>query len=184
MKILPFSSKKSKSSSFDSLIRPHLDHMYRLAYRFCGDRDNAEDLVQDVLTKLYVRQAELAGIDHLQSWLAKVIYRHFIDNTRRQSRSPLQPIEDIGEGFDPPAKQDSQPDRQVEREQVSRQLQHAVDQLSEEHRIIIFLHDIEGYPLKEIQDILGVPLGTLKSRLHRARVQLREILNNQNVKIT
>jgi len=184
MKIFSFPSKKSTTASFDSLIRPHLDHMYRLAYRFCGDRDNAEDLVQDVLTKLYTRKAELTEIDHLQSWLAKVIYRQFIDNKRRQLRSPLQAIEDIGDGFDPAAQPHIQPDHQVEQAQFSRQLEQAVSQLSEEHRIIITLHDIEGYPLKEIQDILGVALGTLKSRLHRGRAQLREIIYNQRVRNT
>lgn len=153
--------------------------MYRLAFRFCGDPDSAQDLVQDVLTKLYARQAELMAIDHLQSWLTKVVYRQFIDNKRRQSRSPLQSIEDMGEGFEAPAQSDSRPDWQMEQTQLSRRLQYAVNRLSEEHRIIISLHDIEGYPLKEIQEILGVALGTLKSRLHRARAQLREIINNQ-----
>ena len=179
MKIFPFPPKKSAASDFDSLVRPHLDHMYRVAYRFCGDRDNAEDLVQDVLTKLYARQAELTAIDHLQSWLAKVIYRQFIDNTRRQSRSPLQSIEETTEVTEAVAQTNGQPEQQMAQAQTYRQLQSALGQLSEEHRVVISLHDVEGYPLKEIQDILSIPLGTLKSRLHRARAQLREIISNQ-----
>jgi RNA polymerase sigma-70 factor (ECF subfamily) len=176
MRIFPFPSKKSADCDFESLVRPHLDHMYRLAYRFCGNRDNAEDLVQDVLTKLYAKQAQLANIDHLQTWLAKVIYRQFIDNTRRQSRSPLQSIEDTTDVSDPVAHLGSQPEQQAEQAQAFHQLQTAFSQLSEEHRILISLHDMEGYPLKEIQEILSIPLGTLKSRLHRARAQLREII--------
>ena len=92
-----FKSAKT-DDEFVTLLRPYVEGMYRLAYRFCGAREDAEDLVQDLLVKLYPRLEELRGIDNLQSWLATVLYRQFVDRTRHHNRSPVHLTED-GETF-------------------------------------------------------------------------------------
>ena len=175
--ILPFRKRKDALPSFDSLLRPHLDHLYRLAYRFCGNGHDAEDLVQDLLIKLYPRHAEVAGIEKLRPWLVTTLYRMFIDGTRRKARSRLELINDEGSFYDTVASGDERPDQTLAREQQLSQMQAAFEQLSDDHRILLTLHDIEGYRLVELEAMLDVPLGTLKSRMHRARARMRELLD-------
>lgn len=168
----------NQQQSFDTLIRPHLDRLYRLSFRLAGSKPEAEDLFQDVLTKIFPRLEELIEIEEPGSWLCRVMYNHFIDNRRRFAR---QRLVIISEGQLPAGDLESLPgdlDPVCDAEQRDNimQLDKALQALSDEHRLVVMLHDCEGYKLKEIQDLTGTPVGTLKSRLHRARARLREIL--------
>jgi len=159
-----------------ALLRPYVEGMYRLAYRFCGCREDAEDLVQDVLVKLYPRIQELRGIENLQSWLATVLYRQFVDRTRHINRSPVQSSED---GDTPPLAEDqstNQPEALLLNHEAIDHVQKALLQLNDDQRVLVVLHDVEGYKLTELKEMLDVPVGTLKSRLHRAREQLKKLL--------
>ena len=75
-------------------MRPHLQSLYRQAIRYTENRDDAEDLVQDLLLKLFPRLDELERIDRLPPWLARVLYRLFVDDFRRRQRSPIEPVDD------------------------------------------------------------------------------------------
>jgi len=170
-----FKSAKT-DDEFVTILRPYVEGMYRLAYRFCGSREDAEDLVQDLLVKLYPRLEELRGVDNLQSWLATVLYRQFVDRTRHYNRSPVQLTED-GETFPMTADNRAlQPEAQVVNNEAIDQVQNALLQLNEDQRLLVVLHDVEGFKLTELQEMLDIPIGTLKSRLHRAREQLKKIL--------
>ncbi len=168
----------SQRASFDALIKPHLDRLYRLSFRLAGNKAEAEDLFQDVLTKIFPRLDELIDIDEPGSWLCRVMYNHFIDNRRRYARQrlvsvsedrlPGKSLEELPGNLDPVA--------DAERLDNIMRLQRALSELSEDHRLVVLLHDSEGYKLTEIQGVTGTPVGTLKSRLHRARARLREIL--------
>lgn len=175
MKILPFPGRKS-GSTFEELVRPHLTYLYRLAYRFCGNKDDAEDLVQDLLVKLYPRQAELEKVEKLRPWLVTSLYRMFVDGTRRKARSPLELVENEVALYETVANSDCTPDMALAEDQRIDQIQAAFNRLSEDHRILLTLHDIEGYRLVELESMLEVPVGTLKSRIHRARAKMRELL--------
>ena len=169
-----------KSAGFDQLLRPHMERLYRLAFRLAGNKAEAEDLFQDVLTKVYVRLDDLIDIDHPGSWLSRVMYNHFIDNRRKYARQRLVMVE---EGGLPGNSVDSLPgeagpEQDAERLDNIMRLEGALAELSENHRLVILLHDTEGYKLEEIQSITGDPVGTIKSRLHRARARLRELLAN------
>jgi RNA polymerase sigma factor (sigma-70 family) len=156
---------------FDALLRPHVPLLYRVAYRYTGRREDAEDLVQDLLTKLYPRTTHLEQLDSLRPWLMRSLYNAFVDGVRRERRavdtSPL-PEED------PAGETDLTADAQ--RLELRSALASAMSALSSEHRAIVVLHLIEGHSLPELQDMLDVPIGTLKSRLHRAKAHLREVL--------
>ncbi len=175
-KMLTFPSPHQATADFESLVGPHLDHLYRVAFRFCTNRSDAEDLVQDLLVKLYPRQAELARIEKLRPWLVTTLYRMFIDDTRRRARSRLQPIDDETAFYDSVPSATPGPADSLAREQRLQSMQAAFDRLSDDHRTLLALHDIEGYRLNELHAMLGIPLGTLKSRIHRARARLRELL--------
>lgn len=176
--ILPFRARRETLPNFETLVRPHLDLLYRLAYRFCANQADAEDLVQDLLVKLYPRRAEMATIDNLQPWLTTSLYRLFVDGTRRRARSRLDLIDDEAAFYDSVASEEDQPDEDLQREQRLSQLQRAFERLNDDHRALLSLHDIEGYQLNEISEMLEVPIGTLKSRIHRGRARLRELLQD------
>lgn len=168
--------RRDAHAQFEQLLQPHLKQLYRLAYRFTGQRDDAEDLLQDLLLKLYPRLNELQAIEKPGPWLARVLYRQYIDRLRASKRSPLQSMDDEQAVYEVHASDDAQPTDEADTAIKSRLLQQALDQLNEDQRSAVMLHDVEGYSLQEIEQILDVSQGTLKSRLSRARAKLRELL--------
>ncbi len=168
----------NQRASFDALLRPHLERLYRLAYRLAGSKPEAEDLFQDVLVKAFARLGDLVDVREPGSWLCRVMYNHFIDQRRRFARARLVCVEETqlpGQSVES-LPGDLDPVRDVERLENIMRLDRALAALSDEHRLVVRLHDAEGYKLKEIHEITGDPVGTIKSRLHRARVRLRELL--------
>ncbi len=165
--------------TFEHLVRPHMDRLYRLAWRLAGRKAEAEDLFQELLIKAYGKLDDLVNIDEPGSWLARVMYNLFIDEQRRYARRRMHTVEESelpGDGLaGMPGHED--PARDHEQWQRFERLDAALSQLSDEHRIVVLLHDTEGYKLDEIHVLMNIPVGTVKSRLHRARARLREIFD-------
>jgi RNA polymerase sigma-70 factor (ECF subfamily) len=167
-----WSSLRAEPDSFEALLRPHVDYLYRLAFRFCGNRDDAEDLVQDLLIKLYDRREEIAALDKPRPWLARALYRLYVDRWRRAERSPIVAVEDVDlPEEDAPARPG--PATELESHWTRERLQTALQALNPDQRALLMLHDVEGYTLSELEEVLATPIGTLKSRLHRARAAMR-----------
>ena len=171
-------SGTENTGRFERLVQPHLKRLYRFAWRLTGSRPEAEDLFQDVLVKAFDRLPELAMIAEPGSWLCRVMYNHFVDNTRQFARRRLVSIDEsqLPEASIESLSGDHDPVRDTEREQRIGQLDRALSALGDDYRLVLLMHDVEGYKLTEIQDITGHPIGTVKSRLHRARARLRELL--------
>ena len=166
--------------NFEDLLRPQVEYLYRLAWRFTGSVADAEDLVQDVLIKLFPRTQELLGIQRLRPWLARVLYHQYVDSVRQRARSPIVELVTDAEGNDNPldtlpATKDG-PEEDAERSGWRERILRALDRLNPEQRAVVVMHDVEGYSLEELETMLETPLGTLKSRLHRARQRLRTLL--------
>lgn len=181
--------RRRGADRFEALVRPHVPSLYRLAYRLCGEASTAEDLVQETLVRVYPRRDELANLDRLYPWLSRVLYRIYVDSTRRRRRAPIlasdldpsggQSDGDEPAAFDPPASDPAgQPEEATQRSLDHQRLQQALDALTEPHRTVIVMHELEGLSLDEIERATGVTVGTLKSRLHRARNQLRMLLRD------
>lgn len=171
-------SRKDHKATFEKLVQPQFDRLYRLAFRLTGRKAEAEDLFQELLIKAYGKLDDLVAIDEPGSWLSRVMYNLFIDEQRRFARQRMHTVEEgflPGDGLEGLAGPDD-PVRNNQRLEKLKQLDLALAQLSDDHRVIVLLHDTEGYKLTEIQDLMGIPVGTVKSRLHRARARLREIL--------
>ncbi|MET0660188.1 MAG: RNA polymerase sigma factor [Steroidobacteraceae bacterium] len=171
------------AAEFDRLMRPHVVVMYRSAYRWTGSVERAEDLVQELLVRLYPKLDELRTLDQVRPWAMRVMYRLFVDQLRRERRSPVQFGLDFeedsteeGDGRIDPA---SGPEELTEQQLTQERVLAVWPLLSEEHRIVLSMHDIEDYSLPEVAQVLEVPIGTLKSRLHRARARLRELLSGE-----
>lgn len=154
-------------------MRPHVLAMYRFAYRLMRSRPDAEDLVQDVLAKLYQRTDEMSQVRDLKPWLMRVVYHQFVDVIRRRSRAPTTMAEaKFLEIVDPALG----PDDQADVAQLSERVRLAVSRLRRDQQLLVGLHLIDGFTLEEVAQMLDVPLGTLKSRLHRTRAELKKML--------
>ena len=166
-------------SSFTALVRPHLEPLYRFAYRLTQNREDAQDLVQDVLLKLHPQADKLAEIKSIAPWLNRVLYNQFVDNQRRYAQRRMRIVEHRDYSADPDIAKAEQASTEelVEGELTITRVQAALEQLSADHQLIINLHDVEGYTLAEIAEITGIPHGTLKSRRHRARTRLQVLLD-------
>jgi RNA polymerase sigma-70 factor (ECF subfamily) len=161
-----------RHASFETLVRPHLDRLYRLAYRFTGSREAAEDLVQELCVRLLPKADELRGLDQPAPWLARALHNLYVDEARRQARSPVEAVEALPELPDP----QPGPEQLAESQLSAGRIEAALAALPPEQRAVIAWHDIEGYTLDELSSAHQLPLGTLKSRLHRARAALRRAL--------
>lgn len=178
-------SHANAAAEFDHLLREHVPALYRAAYRWTGAVDRAEDLVQELLVRLYPKLDELRGLDRIKPWALRVMYRIFVDQVRRERSSPVQ------FGSDPPDDNEEEaqelidlsagPAELLEQELTQERVLAAWERLSEEHRVVLSMHDIEDYSLPELAQIMDVPLGTLKSRLHRARAKLKDLLATERI---
>lgn len=179
--ILGFWNKKKHQSAIEQIVGPHIPSLYRLAFRLTGSEADSEDLLQDLVVKMRDREDELLALEKPAAWLSKVLYRLYIDGRRRRNVRPV-PFSDIGNSeqqhqlFDQADEGEGDPATQFERHRTAALLQHHLDALPEQQRVIVVMHDIEGFLQSDIADVLGLPLGTVKSRLHRARRELREKL--------
>lgn len=180
-------SDDTRAAEFDRLLRQHIPAFYRCAHRWTGTPDRAEDLVQELLVRLYPRLDELRGLDRPRPWAMRVMYRIFVDQLRRERSSPVQFGMEISgnsttEDEELELADDSEePARLLEQHLTHERILAAWTQLGEEHRVLLSMHDIEGYTLTELSAIVTAPLGTLKSRLHRARAKLRELLATERI---
>ncbi len=162
---------------FERFVRPHYDTLFRVAFRFTGAVADAEDLVQETCVRAYRRVDEVAGLDNPLSWLICVMRRLYIDETRRYERRHASSFEAMGEGgFRSEA---AGPAESAESEMLAQRIGDGWRKLGKEHRTLLALHDVEGYSLAELETMTGLKTGTIKSRLHRARVKLGRLLRAQ-----
>ncbi|MES3008777.1 MAG: RNA polymerase sigma factor [Pseudomonadota bacterium] len=176
-------TERLREHQFTELLRPHIELMYRMAYRWTRSEADAEDIVQDVLIRLADRVDEMLDIEQLRPWLIKCVYRRFVDLHRSHASNPLQAESSL---FGTHAEMDDeapslaslQADARDDYAQLDDRdaLLKALATLDDDQRDVILLHDAEGYSASEVAEILGENIGTIKSRLHRARNKLKIFL--------
>jgi RNA polymerase sigma-70 factor (ECF subfamily) len=166
---------KSASDRFEVLVRAHYRALYRTALRLTRSVHDAEDLVQEVCVRAFPRLEEIEGLERPHFWLVRVMYRVFIDSRRRYERRNVESIETHSEPFTEEAGPAEEIDVLLMRERLDR----AWRRLDDQQRALLALHDIEGYTLAELNEMMGTKEGTLKSRLHRARVRLGKLLERE-----
>lgn len=168
------SARRSAAGRFEALIRPHYASLYRTAYRWTRSVEDAEDLVQEVCTRAWPRLDELERLDRPVSWLMRVMYRLFVDLTRRHDRARVDPLE--AGHLERLCSEQPGPEERAEQDGTAARLALAWQHIDREKQALLALHDIEGYTLAELVEMTGLKEGTLKSRLHRARVQLGRLI--------
>jgi len=165
---------------FEAILRPHFDALYAAARRITFSSVDAEDLVQDVCLKSFARLDEFERIEYPRAWLLKMLYHKFIDNQRKERRSPINTADTGYDSIEPDdlEQHELQPEKLVDEEiRVSRILM-AMNRLSSDQRELVALRDIEGLSIKELQSLTGLPSGTIKAQLHRTRAKLGRILSS------
>lgn len=172
-----FKLRQSKDS-FEKCLKPHLSYLYRIALRLTGNSSDAEDLVQDLILKVHSGKTDLFTLDNPKTWLSKVMYRLFIDKYRQKQRFSIVPIESLDQDLvnETQIDESENPEHLIEQQHLIQKIEQALQTINEEQRILIIMYEIEGFSLPEISEMLDIPIGTLKSRLHRARTKLRHYL--------
>ena len=168
---------ESEQERFAALIQLHYQVLYRAAYRLTRSEVDAEDLVQEVCVRAYPRLVEVERLEHPRGWLLRVLYRLFVDLRRRYERKNVRAIDENEEFVSGEPGPPEEAERALDRWRIEDAWRH----MNPEQRLLLVLHDIEGYSLAEIQSLTGLKEGTIKSRLHRARVRLGRLLRRDQV---
>jgi RNA polymerase sigma-70 factor (ECF subfamily) len=162
--------------AFNQLVTFYQDYLFALVVRVVNDRDAAADAVQEAFFSCYRNLSRFRG-DSFRSWLTRIALNAATDVLRYRKRRPADPFPEWeDEAWQPPADESESPERQAMQRQASRMLAGAMGQITDDQRSAILLYDVEGYDYQEIADMTGVSLGTVKSRIHRGRLALRDIL--------
>jgi RNA polymerase sigma-70 factor (ECF subfamily) len=159
--------------TWEQVVREHSGRVYRLAYRLTGNKHDAEDLTQEVFVRVF-RSLSSYTPGTFEGWLHRITVNLFLDTVRRKQRIRFDALgDDAGDRI---AGSDPGPERSFELTNLDYDIQEALDELPPDFRAAVVLCDIEGLSYEEISATLGVKLGTVRSRIHRGRAQLRELL--------
>ena len=166
---------------YEAIVQRYARHVYNIAYRLAGNEPDARDLSQEAFLRVYRALRRVEPDAPLESWLYRIVNNLYIDLLRKRPRARIEsldaPLETArGELAREFPDIESSPEAMLEREQLDGAIQRALGTLSEELRLVVVLSDIEGFSYEEIATVLRVPLGTVKSRLHRARQILQQRL--------
>jgi RNA polymerase sigma-70 factor (ECF subfamily) len=167
--------------AFNTLVLHYQDGVFNTALRILGDEDQAADASQEAFISAFKSIKSFRG-GSFKSWLMRTVTNACYDELRRKKRRPTTPLEpdsEDGEEMDSPrwlADPNMTPDQQAEADEVEHAIQHCLDNLPLEFKTVVVMADIQGMDYTEVAVSIRVPLGTIKSRLARARLRLRECL--------
>ena len=175
-------SERQKVKIFDGEFLPHIDAMYNFAYRLTYDEDDAKDLVQETYLKAFRFINSFEEGTNAKAWLFRILKNSFINDYRKKSKEPnkvdYNEVESYYNSED--ANAEITPDLRVEalQDMIGDEISNALNSLAVDFRTVIILCDLEGFTYEEMAKILDIPIGTVRSRLHRARNLLKEKLRS------
>jgi RNA polymerase sigma-70 factor (ECF subfamily) len=174
-------ASKGDLDSFNRLVMVYQGLVFNQAYRLVGEPDYAADAAQEAFISAFRNLSSYRG-GSFRAWLLRIVTNVCYDELRRRKRRPttsLEPLDDVGEEVESPhwmADMSDSPEEALERVELSDAIQHCLDNLPEEFRAVAVLVDVQGLDYKEAAQAIGKPVGTVKSRLARARIRLQECL--------
>ena len=165
-------------NAFEKIVDRHKNRLFNFVYRFVGDRETAEDIVQETFLRAFRRRKEYRAIANFSTWLFTIAGNLAKSELRRRKRWRFLSLnwdEETETGIDIPD-ESQRPDLVTETSLADRQIQEAIESLPANYRKVVLLRDVEGLSYQEIAQIVGRPVGTVKSRVNRARLRLQRRL--------
>lgn len=176
-------ARQGDESAFEALVNLYGKKVYNTACRICKNEADAEDVAQEVFLKVYRALPNFKGESSFSTFLYRVTVNACLDFVRRSGRAAAESLvrqDADGEEYEYlPADAEQTPERQSERAELRETLRRSILRLSDEHRTVILLRDVNGLSYEEIAAVLSCSVGTVKSRINRAREKLREILKKE-----
>jgi len=173
-------AKKGDQDAFEQLVVANQNKVYSLALRLTGDRETAADLSQEAFVKAWQGLGSFQGESSFATWVYRLTTNVCIDHLRRQKRregvEPSVSLDDTDSGWAEPADWEQDPQRLLEKSERGRALARGLEKLPDWQRRILVLRELSGLSYQEIGEALDIDLGTVKSRISRARISLRNIL--------
>ncbi|HLH81184.1 MAG TPA: sigma-70 family RNA polymerase sigma factor, partial [Chthonomonas sp.] len=174
-------SKEGDRRAFDALVRMHEKRVYNLAYRLSGNYDEAGDITVEAFLRVYQAINNFRGDANFSTWLYRIVTNVYLDRRKRQKNRQTLSLEEYVELEESQVTRQIEdpspgPEELVEAQQRQELLQKAIESLPEYQRAMIVLYHVDGLSYEEIAEVLSLPIGTVKSRLNRARLALREKL--------
>lgn len=161
-----------QSTAFGQLVRKYQDRLYNTVVHVVGSTEDARDVVQEAFVQAFIKLGTFQQTSAFYTWLYRIAFNVAASHCRR--RRPTVSVEQIRENSgQEPVDGNGGPGQRLEREERCRQVQQALAALSDEHRTVLVLREIDGCCYETIAEVLDLPVGTVRSRLHRARLQLR-----------
>jgi RNA polymerase sigma-70 factor (ECF subfamily) len=173
-------SQEEKNTIFDGEFMPHIDSMYNFAFRLTFDEDDAKDLVQDTYLKAYRFINSFEQGTNAKAWLFRILKNSFINEYRKKSKQPTkvdyQEVETYYNSDDVDYQSTTDLRAESVKDMLGDEISNALNSLAVDFRTVIILSDLEGFTYEEMAKILDIPIGTVRSRLHRARNLLKDKL--------
>lgn len=173
-------SQEEKTAIFDGEFMPHIDSMYNFAFRLTFDEDDAKDLVQDTYMKAFRFINSFEQGTNAKAWLFRILKNSFINEYRKKSKQPAkvdyQEVETFYNSDDVDYQSTTDLRAESVKDMLGDEISNALNALAVDFRTVIILADLEGFTYEEMAKILDIPIGTVRSRLHRARNLLKDQL--------
>ena len=172
------------TQAFEQLIEDHQSRIYNLIFRMLGNHEEAEDLLQEVFITVFKKIDGFRGESSLSTWIYRIATNHCINRKKYLTRRKHYSKSSYGDLSEREQSESGggltenlpRPDEMAEGKQMEQAIQQAISTLDDEYRVVLILRDVQNLSYDEIEQILDVPAGTVKSRLHRARMALKEKL--------
>lgn len=167
--------RKANQIKLDAVLESHYDDLYRIAFAWAQDVNLAQDLVQETMLKALQKAHQISSFEHVDRWLCKIMHNLFYDHCRHDTRWQAVQVEDVDSYV-----QTESVETLYLKKQTIQSVHDAIGCLPVDQREVLVLVDLQGYSYAEVAEVIEVPVGTIMSRLSRARSKLRSLISSED----